>query len=99
MPTTAKPAAPKRPAAPRKPVHAFGRSLADFGKLWLAEKTLLDCCRRGEFAWIASERPEAETDDNRVRAAFIRFLALGGDDGHPVHERGVQLAGAWVVDS
>jgi hypothetical protein len=31
-----------------------------------------------------------------VRAGFLRFLALGGDEGAPVHEKGVQLKGAYV---
>ncbi|HQU23897.1 MAG TPA: hypothetical protein PKX13_06385 [Acidiphilium sp.] len=31
-----------------------------------------------------------------MRAEFIRFLALGGDDRAPVHERGVWLKGAYV---
>ncbi len=29
--------------------------------------------------------------DNRVRAGFLRFLILGGDDSAPVHEKGIQL--------
>jgi hypothetical protein len=32
----------------------------------------------------------------RVRAGFLRFLALGGDEGAPVHEKGLQLKGAYV---
>ncbi|HEY0085669.1 MAG TPA: hypothetical protein VGB65_07135, partial [Allosphingosinicella sp.] len=31
-----------------------------------------------------------------MRADFIRFLALGGDDATPIHEKGVRLQGAWV---
>ena len=80
-------------AAPVRPV---GRSLADFGELLPAEKTLLECSRCGEAAVICDERPEHETDDNRVRAAFVRFLALGGDDSAPVHEHGIDLQGAWL---
>lgn len=40
-----------------------------------------------------------DTDDEatRVRAQFVRFLALGGDDEAPVHELGVQLSGAFVT--
>ena len=36
------------------------------------------------------------TAGTRIRAGLVRFLALGGDDGHPVHERGIQLVGAWI---
>jgi hypothetical protein len=85
-------------SSPDAPVHVFGRSLGDFGKLSPAEKTLLDCCRRGEDAVIAETRPEEQTEGNCVRAAFIRFLALGGDEHAPVHEHGVVLGGAWVTD-
>jgi hypothetical protein len=35
--------------------------------------------------------------DARVRADFLRFLALGGDETAPVHENGVQVVGA-VID-
>jgi hypothetical protein len=31
-----------------------------------------------------------------VRADFVRFLLLGGDDDAPVHENGVQMANGWV---
>lgn len=80
-----------------KAIRAHGRSLKDFEPLWPAEQTLLEACRTGEWAEIAEERPEAETDQNRVRAGFVRFLALGGDARAPVHEHGVQLEGAWLV--
>jgi len=34
--------------------------------------------------------------NNRVRAEFLRFLVLGGDDDAPVHEAGIQLFNAFV---
>jgi hypothetical protein len=42
--------------------------------------------------------PEANStaEEQRVRAPFLRFLLLGGGEQAPVHERGVQLAGAWI---
>jgi len=86
-------ARPKATGSPR----ALGRALADFGDLSPAEKTLLDCCRMGKVAVISDKRPETETDANRVRAAFVRYLALDGDDENPVHERGIELIGAWVT--
>ena len=46
---------------------------------------------------IGEQRPDEETDSNRVRAAFVRFLALGGDAQAPVHESGVALRGAWIA--
>ena len=79
------------------PAHAFGRSLGDFQQLSPAEQILLASCRQGEPADIGACRPDAETEANCVRAAFIRFLALGGDADNPIHERGVRLGGAWVT--
>lgn len=76
---------------------AHGRSLADFQPLQPAEEKLLNACRTGATAVIADERPEEETADNLVRAEFLRFLALGGDEHAPVHEHGVQLRGAWIA--
>lgn len=81
------------PAAGR----ALGRSLGDFAPLSSAETVLLDAARRGVDAVIATDRPSAETDANRVRADFVRFLALGGVADAPVHEHGVQLIGGWLT--
>ncbi len=38
----------------------------------------------------------AETASLRIRPGFLRFLALGGDETAPVHEKGAQLRGAWI---
>jgi len=73
-----------------------GRTLAEFQPLQPAETALLQACAEGEFAVLGKERPAEKTEANAVRASFIRFLALGGDDEAPVHERGVQLIGAWI---
>ncbi len=35
-------------------------------------------------------------EKNCIRADFLRFLLLGGDDFSPVHERGVTLVGAYI---
>ena len=37
-----------------------------------------------------------EDPEVRVRAAFLRFLALGGDDAAPVHESRLELHGAYI---
>lgn len=78
---------PKRPA---------GRTLAEFQPLHPGEEKLLEACRTGGIASLGKARPEQSSQDNRVRAAFVRFLALGGDAQAPVHERGVQLFGARI---
>ncbi len=78
-------------------MRAFGRSLGDFETLSPAERILLDCCRRGKPALVAGACPEEESETNRIRAGFIRFLALGGDGNAPVHEEGVVVRGAWLT--
>lgn len=74
-----------------------GRTLAEFEPLEPAEIKLRDAARNGEIAHIADTCPIEETASNRVRANFVRFLALGGDAALPVHEHGVQICGAWLV--
>ena len=83
-------------ANPKPTARAHGRSLADFAPLSAAEKKLIACARNGELCELDDERPEKSTKANTIRAGLIRFLALGGDDDNPVHERGVQLRGAWI---
>ncbi len=78
---------------PSKP---FGRSLSDFKELLPAEKLLRDAVRLGEPAVIGTERPSECTPENEIRAGFLRFLALGGDEYAPVHEQGVCVVGAWI---
>lgn len=73
-----------------------GRTLSEFGSLTKGEKKLLEACAEGRTATLGDKRPAEKSDTNTVRAEFIRFLALGGDDAAPVHERGVQLQGAWI---
>lgn len=75
-----------------------GRSLSDFNTLQPAEKILLDCCRRGGIARITDARPVEANAENTVRAGFLRFLLLGGDEQAPVHEHGIQLHGAYIED-
>lgn len=74
----------------------FGRVLKDFEPLMSGEQRLLDACKKGAIARLGDAMPEQATDAQRVRAAFVRFLLLGGDEQAPVHERGVYLEGAFV---
>jgi len=73
-----------------------GRTLVEFFPLQPGETALLQACADGEFTELGHQRPSERTESNAVRASFIRFLALGGDNEAPVHEHGVQLAGAWI---
>ena len=87
---------------------AFGRSLTDLqvltlttpNRLYPGEERLLEATRRGEFCKLGDETSytpkEKFIERNFVRASFIRFLALGGDANHPVHEKGVQLGYAFI---
>ena len=76
-----------------------GRSLTDFLPLLPAEEILRDAVCMGEEAIIDSTRPSEMTEGNCVRAEFLRFLALGGDERVPVDACGVKLQGAWISNS
>ena len=76
---------------------AKGRSLADFPSLSAAEAEILRAAALGERAIIGKTRPEAPSEACAVRAVFLRFLALGGDDEAPVHEQGLHVQGAWIT--
>ena len=94
---------PSPPAPPERPPNlANGRWLDDLSPLNPAEMALVDACQRGK-PWVPAgwrgERPTNAIKANTIRADVIRFLLLGGDTGHPVHEEGVMLRGAWITGS
>jgi hypothetical protein len=86
------------------PKRAFGRALADFQieeastphRLHPAEERLLICAGRGELCDLGDGVPAIAADENRVRADFLRFLILGGDESAPVHEKGIRLRSAFI---
>ncbi len=88
---------------PRTKRRAFGRQLSDLwldgeeGELHPAESRLLDSVILGNECILVGERPETQREECTIRAEFLRFLALGGDSEHPVHERGVMVSGAYVI--
>ena len=92
---------PARSRKPKRPAHlAHGRWLGDLEPLSAAEKALVAACAKGE-PWEpegsdGKTRPDAATPANTIRADLIRFLLLGGDANHPVHEEGVMVRGAWI---
>jgi hypothetical protein len=43
-------------------------------------------------------RIDPDDPEVRVRAGFLRFLAQGGDESAPVHERALELHGAYVAE-
>ena len=79
---------------------AHGRWLGDFPELSAAESALVAACARGD-AWTPEgwdgKRPTGATPANTIRAEIIRFLMLGSDVTHPVHEQGVMLRGAYIT--
>ena len=92
---------PSPPEPPKRPPDlANGRWLDDLSPLNPAEMALVNACKRGE-PWMPAgwrgKRPKKATKANTIRADVIRFLLLGGDTGHPVHEEGVMLYGAWIT--
>lgn len=75
---------------------AHGRSLKDFKNLSWAEKKLIACVARGRECVLGAAVPDLPTRANAIRPQLIRFLALGGDENAPVHEKGIQLQGAYI---
>jgi hypothetical protein len=78
------------------PMRPLGRSLSDFSKLTPSERRLIDACRQGAICELGPGRPEMMSADTKIDANLVRFLALGGDESAPVHEKGVRLHGAWL---
>jgi hypothetical protein len=79
------------------PRGAFGRAWEDFDPVTEPERKLAEAARMGEFCVIGMVAPETGDAANSIRAEFLRFLALGGDQRAPVHEKGLRLQGAFVA--
>lgn len=71
-------------------------SLQAFAPLNPAEQTLLKAALAGEPCSFGGARPAAASETNEIRAGFLRFLALGGENGNAVHESGLRLKGAFI---
>lgn len=72
-------------------------SLADFQPLHAAEAKILAGLGSGDFSRIGDGlRPEGNDLARTVRAEFLRFLILGGDDFR-LHETGLRINGADVT--
>src|SRR5271157_4821860 len=71
-------------------------SLQEFEPLKPAERKLLDAALKGEQCSFGTPRPGSATEANEVRADFLRFLALGGENRTAVHESGIRVQGAFV---
>ena len=64
--------------------------------LYRSEWDLLEKAARGEFCARGWDCPSEGTDENTVRGQFLRFVALGGDNTHPLHDHGIRLGGAFI---
>ncbi len=81
---------------PPPPRRAFGRAWEDFEPVTEPERKLAEAARLGGWCKLGLAAPETGDAANTIRAGFLRFLALGGDARAPMHEKGVQLQGAFV---
>ncbi|MEM8958995.1 MAG: hypothetical protein AAGC86_14420, partial [Pseudomonadota bacterium] len=72
------------------------KQLSDFGSLSPAEETLRDAVQRGVFARVSDNVPDSPAPKVKIRASFIRYLALGGCDACRPAAPGVQVFGAWI---
>ncbi len=77
----------------RSAVRPSGVTLRDFGALPPAEQKLRDGVGSGEVVVVSPFVPDADTPEVRVRASFIRYLALGGCPACRPHHRGGAAAG------
>ncbi|MCH8168098.1 MAG: hypothetical protein IIC03_09250, partial [Proteobacteria bacterium] len=75
------------------------RKLEDFGKLTKAEQQVLDELDTGEVIRLGDGKvpPEDAGEERQLRARFVRWLALGGDDAPRLHEKGLRIAGALIT--
>lgn len=71
--------------------------LDDFRPLLPAEEEIIARLLSGDFDRLGDgSRPERADPARVVRAAFLRFLMLGGEEGCRPHEKGVRVSGAWI---
>jgi hypothetical protein len=68
------------------------------GGLSEAERRVLDGLGSGAQILVGLDVPAAAEPSRQVRAALIRLLLLRDDDDYPLHEKGLQIVGAWIPD-
>ena len=79
--------------------HRFGivARLGDFLPLLPAEQEVVDGLSSGDFETLGDGLiPQSRSEERVIRAHFLRFLLLGGDDDCRPHEKGIRLRGAWI---
>ena len=75
------------------------RKLGDFGELTKAEQQVLDELDTGKGTRLGNGKVPLEDagPERQLRARFVRWLALGGDDAPRLHEKGLQVRGALIT--
>jgi hypothetical protein len=71
-------------------------TLQDFAPLKPAEQKLLAVSSAGKQCSFARTRPEAPSDENLIRADFLRFLAVDRDVAATVHDGSLRVQGAYI---
>ncbi len=73
--------------------------LDDFRPLLPAEEEVVATLTSGNFDRLGDGSRPVKPDPTRViRAPFLRFLMLGGEEGCRPHEKGIRIRGAWIKD-
>lgn len=73
--------------------------LDDFRPLLPAEEKVVAELRSGDFDRLGDgSRPQKPDPARVIRAPFLRFLMLGGEEGCRPHEKGIRISGAWISD-
>ncbi len=86
------------PGSERTFAPTTGSRLRDYQPLLPAEKFVVTHLLSGEFDRLGDgSLPVADDAERAIRAVFLRFLLLGGDEGCRPHEKGVRLSGAWIT--
>jgi len=71
--------------------------IADFAPLSPAEERVLAELRHGDFDRLGDGLIPQNADPERViRADFLRFILLGGDEENRPHEKGIRVSGGWI---
>ncbi|HEV7256236.1 MAG TPA: hypothetical protein VGN82_00520 [Bosea sp. (in: a-proteobacteria)] len=74
--------------------------LDDFQPLLPAEEEVVARLLSGNYDRLGDgTRPEAPDPSRVIRASFLRFLMLGGQEGCRPHEKGVRITGAWITET
>ncbi|MBO1905468.1 hypothetical protein J4G37_11245 [Microvirga sp. 3-52] len=74
-----------------------GARLDAFQPLLPAEEEVLSRLLSGNLDRLGDGTlPTTDDPARAIRAPFLRFLILGGDEGHRPHEKGIRLSGAWI---